>query len=170
MAKIFVRWFSAWDKKGRCSFFRAGYTLVEVLFVLAVLAILAAVVIPRLTKTGLYGKYTVYLTAHKVAADLRLARRLAVTTGDDHKLECSKTGGSSDYNAYALYRQSGSGWDKVSETKSIADEISSSGDGSCTFEPTGAASNSRTFNYEIDVVKYRAVVTRATGHVKLEAY
>jgi prepilin-type N-terminal cleavage/methylation domain-containing protein len=147
-----------------------AFTVVEVLLVVVVIAILAAVVIPRMTGTGLYSKYLVYTTVHRIAADMRLARRLAVTTGDRHRLRCFQTGGSSDYNEYRIQRRIGGSWVLVGEVKYIPDEIIVSGTQTVIFNADGSANSNCTFRYRIGSVRYRVTVRQTTGRVKLEAY
>jgi type II secretion system protein H len=147
-----------------------GFTLIEVLLVIVVMAILAVIVIPRISKTGLYNRYIVYVTVHRIAADTRLARRLAVTTGDVHRLRCSAAGGSSDYNEYVIQYQNGGGWTTVGETKDIPDEITVSGDQEVQFNPNGSADGDHTFRYRIDSDRYQVSVNEVTGRVKLETW
>ncbi|MFQ5951836.1 MAG: Tfp pilus assembly protein FimT/FimU [Candidatus Omnitrophota bacterium] len=146
-----------------------GFTLIEVLLAVVFIAILAAIVIPRLTKTGLYNRYLVYTTAHRIAADMRLARRLAVTTGAVHRVRCSQTGGSSDYNEYVIERQNGS-WASVGETKNIPDDITVSGDQETQFNANGSADGNHTFRYRIGSDRYQITVRQVTGRAKLETY
>jgi MSHA pilin protein MshC len=131
-----------------------GFTLIEILLVIVVVAILAAVAIPRITKTGLYGRYLVYTTAHRIATDMRLARRLAVTTGDVHLFICSSAGGSSDFNEYQIERQSGVSWTQVGEVKNIPDDITVSGDQEVQFNANGSAGGDEAFRYDIDSDRY----------------
>ena len=147
-----------------------AFTLIEVLLIVVIIGVLAAIVIPRVTKKGLYNKYLVYTTAHRVAADLRLARRLAVTTGDEHRLKFFKIGGSGDYNEYRVEQKDGHDWVLVGEAKNIPDEIIVSGDKDVRFKANGSANKNRTFNYELETYRYRVTVRKATGRVKLETY
>lgn len=149
---------------------RKAFTIIEVLFIVVVMAIIAAVVIPRVGKGGLFDKFNVYTTAHQITADMRLARRLAVTTGDRHRVRCFQTGGSSDYNEYRIQRQNGGSWVLVGEAKDIPDEITVSGDEEVEFNTDGSADSNYTFNYEIGSYRYSVTVRQATGRVKLEAY
>lgn len=142
---------------------KRGFSLIELLFTVVVIGILAAVVIPRVTKADLYNKFLVYTTAHQVAADLRLTRRLAITNSDDYKLEFTAA-------TYAIYKDNSGAWNKVSEDKTIDGNISRTGPASVTFSPTGAPGNSRTFKFSAGSVRYQADVTRTTGSVVLEAY
>lgn len=63
---------------------RAAFTLVEVIIVLGVLAILASLIIPAMHTAG---AQSLQSAARKLAADLRLARSLAVQTGSDWSVE-----------------------------------------------------------------------------------
>lgn len=147
-----------------------GFTLIEVLLVVVVIAILAAIAVPRISKTGLYNRYLVYTTAHRIAADMRLARRLAVTTGDVHRLRCSVSGGSSDYNEYVIQIQNGGSWTTAGETKEIPDDIIVSGDQEAQFNSDGSADSNHTFRYRIGSDRYQIVVKQVTGRAKLESY
>ncbi|MBU0571086.1 MAG: prepilin-type N-terminal cleavage/methylation domain-containing protein [Candidatus Omnitrophica bacterium] len=144
-----------------------GFTVIEVLLAVVIMAILAVVLLPRLNKADLYGKYLVYTTAHQVAADARLARRFAVTTGDDHRLRCYEDGG---YDRYKIERNSGGTWQDASAQKTIPEDITVKGNSEVVFEPLGSATHSRTFRYEIGDHKYRVNVEKSTGRVILEAY
>ena len=144
-----------------------AFTQVEALLIVVIIAILAAIVIPRMAKTGLYSKYLVYTTAHRITADMRLARRLAVTTGDNHRVKFYKVNGSSDYNQYKLEKNGGS-WTVVGEAKDIPDEIAVTQDGEVEFEPAGIATDNQEFKYEIGDYKYMIKVKKETGRVKLE--
>ena len=144
-----------------------AFTLIEVLLIVVILGILAAIVIPRITNIGLYDKYLVYTTAHKIVADIRLARRFAVTTGSNHRVKFYKVNGSSDYNQYKLEKNGGS-WTVVGEAKDIPDEIAVTQDGEVEFEPAGIATDNQEFKYEIGDYKYKIKVKKETGRVKLE--
>jgi Tfp pilus assembly protein FimT len=147
-----------------------AFTTIEVLLVIVVVAILSAIVIPGIARTGLYNKYLVYTTAHRITADIRLARRLAVTETERHRVMFSQAGGSSDYNEYRIERWTGITWVLVGETKDIPDEIDVSGDGQVVFNTNGSADGNHTFRYRIDSARYQVTTRQTTGHVKLETY
>lgn len=149
---------------------KTGFTLIETLLVIVIIAILAVVVIPRVTNTSLYNKYLAYTTAHRVAADIRLTRRLAVTKGVNYKLDCDAAGGSSDYNEYGIYEKNNGGWDLTGEMKAIPAEITVSGDEAVTFTPLGVADGDLVFNYVMGSHRYRADVKETTGRVVVETY
>lgn len=148
-----------------------GFSLIEVLLAVVVIAILSATIIPRITNARLYDKFLAYTTAHQVAADVRLARRLAVTNGDDYKLEFS-TGGSD--KTYAIYKNNSGAWDRISEEKSIRNTIFLWGNSSVTFSPLGAADGNRSFWFIIGSygywIMYQVGVVRDTGRTYLESY
>lgn len=146
---------------------RKGFTIIEVLFIVVVMAIIAAIVIPRVGRGGLFDKLNVYTTAHQITADMRLARRLAVTTGSNHRVKFYKVNGSSDYNQYKL-EKNGGGWTVVGETKDIPDEIVVTIDGEVEFEPAGTATDKQEFRYKIGNYQYKITVKKETGRVKLE--
>ncbi|MCK5450820.1 MAG: prepilin-type N-terminal cleavage/methylation domain-containing protein [Candidatus Omnitrophica bacterium] len=141
-----------------------GFTMIEILLVLVVVGILAAVVIPRVGKGGeLYNNFLAYTTAHKVAADLRLTRRLAITTGNDHRLEFDVVAGE---KVYSLSENDG-GWSTISEVKTIASDVTVSGDSSVTFSLTGAASSAASIGFTAGTASYTDSVVAYTGKVEL---
>ena len=147
-----------------------AFSTIEVLLVIVVVAILAAIVIPGIARTGLYSKYLVYTAAHRITADMRLARRLAVTKGERHRVTFLQTGESSDYNKYEVQRWTGITWVLVGEAKDIPDEITVSGNQQVTFNTNGSADGNSTFRYRIGSARYQVTTRQTTGYVKLETY
>ena len=143
----------------------AGFTLIEMIFIVVVVAILAAVVMPRVGRGGLLNKFSVYTSAHQIAADMRYARRLAVTSGTQHRVRFFATGSSSDYNEYTI--QQAASWANVSVAKAIDDDITVTGDASVTFSNNGAADSDHSFSYELGGHTYSIDVNGATGRTKL---
>lgn len=144
--------------------------MIEVLLVIIVVAILAAIAIPGIARTGLYSKYLVYTTAHRITADMRLARRSAVTKGDRYRVTFFQAEGSGDYNKYEIQRWTGITWVLVGETKDIPDEITVSGNQQVTFNTNGSADGNYTFRYRTGSARYQVTTRQTTGYVKLETY
>ncbi|MFH1411841.1 MAG: GspH/FimT family pseudopilin [Candidatus Omnitrophota bacterium] len=140
-----------------------GFSLIELILAFVIMGILAAIVIPRVTKADLYNKFLIYTTAHQVAGDLRLARRLAVTNGDDYKLGFTA-------DTYAIFKDNSGAWDQIGEEKTIGGDITRTGTTSITFSPSGAASGNGNFKFEAGTTRYKADVTRSTGSVVLGTY
>lgn len=132
-----------------------------------IIAILAAIVIPRVGRGGLYDKFKLYTTAHQIGADLRMARRLAVTTGASHRVQFF-TNASADYNEYRI--QTGVGWSNITQNRLIADDIAVTGDGAVTFSSTGTADTDHNFNYTLSSYHWGISVKSATGRVKMQEY
>ncbi len=63
---------------------RAAFTLVEMVIVLGVVAVLAAIIVPSLNTAGGQSLESV---ARRLAADIRLARSMAVQTGSDWSVQ-----------------------------------------------------------------------------------
>jgi len=165
------------NKKRQLSFL-AGFTAIEVLLVIVVISILAAVVIPRIGREGLYEKFQVYTLAHQIAADTRLTRRLAITTGDKHRMWFEDTGGNArNMNVYWIEREVGSSWITVGAyPKVIPDEVrvrsSITGDTDLTFKNDGSLdeTQSQAFNCRLKAdlnIRYDIHVRLETGRVKL---
>ena len=147
-----------------------AFTMIEVLLVLVVVAILAAIVIPGIQRVGLYSEYLVRTTAHRITADMRLARRLAVTERKRHRVTFLQTGESSDYNKYEIQYWDGITWLLVGEAKDIPDEIGVTGNQQVEFNTNGSADGNHTFRYKIDSARYQVTTRQTTGRVKLETF
>ena len=146
-----------------------GFSVLDVILAVVVIAILAAAVMTRMNKTNLYDLYLVYTTAHKIASDARLTRRLAVTTGDRHRLRFYEDG---DDNKYKIERESGASWVSASEEKTIPADVTmgGSGDDEVIFEAIGSSTASKTFRYTLGSHRYQVTIVNSTGRTKLEAY
>lgn len=146
---------------------KSAVTLIEILFVLTLVAIFSAIVVPRL-RGSLFDKLTVYTSAHAIASDMRLARRLAVNSGTQHRVQFYAVNSSADYNQYAI--QIGPSFINLSGVvKAIDDDIVVTDDASVTFSPNGASDSGHTFTYTLGDFEYEIDVKTATGRVKLEA-
>lgn len=144
---------------------KSGITLIEILFVITLVAIFSAIVVPRL-RGSLFDKLTVYTSAHAIASDMRLARRLAVTSAIQHRVQFFVTGSSADYNQYVI--QIGPSFTNVSVAKTIDDDIVVTDDANVTFSSNGAADSGHTFTYTLGDFEYEIDVQTATGRVKIQ--
>ena len=119
---------------------RRGLSLIELLAVVAILSVLvtAGFAVLRLDSAGNFGAETV---ARTVADDLQTARRLAITTGDDHYLLLTTSG--SSITGYTIYDDSSSAVDtyrKIPEQVTATISPSGSQTPSFTFEGQAASS------------------------------
>ena len=135
---------------------KKGYTLLEILFVVIVLAILAGIAIPRLG-VGLSTKMKVKTAAQRLVSDLRYTRRLAITNNQDYRLSVD-----SSENDYTIYD---SGDTQVGATKNIDSDITISADKDFIFESLGNASVSSDTDISLSSNGNQAdiTVTTATG-------
>ena len=140
---------------------KRGYTLIEVLFVIIVLAILAGIAIPRLGVL-FSTKMKVKTAAQRIVSDLRYARRLAITNNkDNYKLSID-----SSENEYRIYDP---GDTQIGETRSIDSDITISADKDFIFELLGNASISSDTNVSLSAGGNQAdiIVTVATGRISV---
>ena len=81
---------------------RKGYSLAELVVVVAIMAVMAAVAIPRFSQTVVRRKKA-EVTAYKVMTDLRLTRSMAIrdaaTNNQGYELDMT---GSSPYSGYTI--------------------------------------------------------------------
>lgn len=147
----------------------SAYTLVEVVFVVVIIAIIAAIVIPR-SRGSLHTRYLVYTTTRHMAADLRLARRLAIAHGSTNSSGYSfRMIGSVPYTGWRVRDESDAS--TVGIDKTVPSGVSVSGTQSAiTFSTIGEASYSGsdltiTNTGTPTVVTYTIDVIQATGHV-----
>ncbi|MBU0651034.1 prepilin-type N-terminal cleavage/methylation domain-containing protein [bacterium] len=142
---------------------KTGYTIIEILFVIVLLAIIAGMALPRvgfefITKTK------VKTTAQKLAADLRHTRSLAIT---NTRYSYYKLSIDSAVNEYKIYDSSNS---QVGQTVFVDPEITISGDKDFIFESLGNASLTSDLSVSLSSKGNGAniTVTRATGMVSYE--
>ncbi|MFH1395284.1 MAG: GspH/FimT family pseudopilin [Candidatus Omnitrophota bacterium] len=133
-----------------------GYTLIELLFIIAVIAVLAAVAVPRLgipfTK-----KAKLRVTARSMLSGLRYTRRLAITNDENYRLNVN-----SSAKEYEIYD---AGNTQIGNTQTIDPAITISGDKDFIFEPLGNASSSSdtTISLSAEGTQITITVTVSTG-------
>jgi type II secretory pathway pseudopilin PulG len=112
----------------------AGISYIELLFVLALLGILAAVAAPRL-QMGAVAKQTARTFARQITADLRYTRQLALThaAGNPQGFDLVMNG-SGSYSGYSIRnRQTGA----IVQTSPISPDIQCTGGSTFSFGPLG---------------------------------
>lgn len=137
---------------------KKGYTLIEVLCVLIVLAVLAAIAIPRLG-LDFTVKMKVKTTAQRLTADLRLTRHLAVTNNENYRLTVDASA-----KEYRIYDTADT---QAGETRNIDSVITISADTDFIFESLGNASSAGDTGISLSAEGHQAdiTVTTATGMI-----
>ena len=136
-----------------------GVTLTEVIMIIGIIGMLAAMSIPRTGGQAL-DKYTAYTATHRIITDIRYARRLAITTGKNHVVRFSPTGG--PYTEYKIFRTEGAGETQVGEPKQIPEQITCTGTEEFTFQPLGNASSDGTVSLSAGSDQYDVNIITAT--------
>lgn len=139
-----------------------GYTAIEILFVVIVIAVLAAVAIPRLG-VSFTVKMKVKTAAHRLTADLRLTRRYAITNNENYKLSVDAAG-----KEYSIYDSTNT---QVGITRTIDTSITVSADKNFIFEPMGNSSALSDTGVSLSASgnQWDITLTTATGMVEMEA-
>ena len=137
-----------------------GYTFIEIIFVVVVLAVLAAIAIPRLGVPYAI-KMKVKTAAQRLVSDLRYTRRLAITNHEDYKLSVGSTN-----NEYTISDADGT---QVGITRSIDSDITVSADKDFIFESLGNAdaASDTSISFSADGNQADITVTKATGAVNV---
>ncbi len=91
-----------------------GFTLMEVLLVIALFGILALIAVPRFTNV----KKLSYTTAKELVGDLRNTRSLAINTGVEHRLKLFPPGG--PYTEYKIFDKNDN---QIGDTQQIPNEV-----------------------------------------------
>ncbi len=140
---------------------KKGFTIIEILFVVIVIAILAAVAIPRLG-VPFTVKMKVKTTARRLTSDIRLARRYAITNNQNYKLSVNAA-----QKNYGIYDSTDT---QVGITRTIDSSITISANKNFIFERLGNASviSDTGISLSADTNQWNITVTTATGMVKME--
>ena len=78
----------------------AGFTLVEIAVTILLLGLLFAIAVP--TMQQLSGSYTLKASGENIAAQLRMARQKAISTGVDQPMHFTANFQNSDYHVHLL--------------------------------------------------------------------
>jgi len=139
---------------------KTGYSLVEVLMVVCLLAILAAIAVPRMGADFIV-KMKVRTTARNLMSDLRYARRLAITRNESHTLNVNAAN-----NEYSIHNSAGA---QVGETRSVDSAITLDADKTFMFESLGNANFVSDIGVSLstDGNKAELTIIAATGRIDL---
>lgn len=137
---------------------QAGYTLVELLAVAALLLILLVVALPRLVVPE---TVEARVPASALAADLRLAQRLAIARRADYVLEFAPA--TPPYAQYTV--RAAAGGAEPDFPKAFATGVVVSGPQQLTFRPDGSAATGGTITVSSSGAAATVQVTGATGRV-----
>ena len=141
---------------------KKGYTIIGIILTIAIISILAAMVVPRFDR-GFITKLNIYNTTHRLVADLRLTRRLAITKARNYVLEFFD-----NWTKYKIYEEArGPGG---VEEKTIPPEVTCSGTNKFTFTKLGTLDSlvNGSLSLSGDTFHYSITVYRTTGRAKLE--
>jgi len=137
-----------------------GFTIVEVLVVVGLLALLLVAAVPQLFVPD---EVSVETTARLVAADLSLARRLAIARRVQYIMTFAPPGG--PYTSYTLASQGGS--PEPDFPKSLPAQLTVTGSGEVTFQPSGAAVAAALVTFTSGGTTAQVDVVAATGRARV---
>jgi prepilin-type N-terminal cleavage/methylation domain-containing protein len=142
------------DKQGiismRMRFKERGFTLIEAIIVVIIIAIFAIMALPRLNSTGIQ----VRSVSRQIMDDMRYARTLAVTEVETHP-----TGVAVDFNSNTQYVIDGI-------TKILPNEVQCAATPKTfTFNKRGDASDAVTFVVSKDSYSFTFYIKKSTGMV-----
>ena len=128
--------------------------------VVGLLAILLVAAVPQLFVPG---EVDVEVTARQVAADMGLARRLAIARRVDYIITFSPPGG--PYTSYTLAPDGGPA--EPDFPKDLPPQVTVTGTGQVTFRPSGAATAPALLTFTAGGVVAQVDVVAATGRVRV---
>jgi prepilin-type N-terminal cleavage/methylation domain-containing protein len=135
---------------------RAGFTLVELVVVVVLLAILVSIAIPRIG-WGTMGKVQIETTARQFSSYLKLARSLAITHSSSNSSGYEVVLSTSKPYTYSLLNSNTS--DVIKGPIVLPEGVSRSGNRTYQFTPLGELSVSHTLEVEFTKAGDTAVVS-----------
>jgi prepilin-type N-terminal cleavage/methylation domain-containing protein len=150
---------------GRCAFLRSrpsrgGFSLIEVLVVLGILALFALIALPNLAVPT---QVPVGTTAREVAADMNLARRLAIAGHINYVVTLSPPAG--PYTSYTVAPSGGSAGPDFPKT--FPAQVAVTGTQQITYLPSGATTASGQLTFTEGTATAQVQVVAATGFVQV---
>lgn len=137
-----------------------GFTLIEALMIISIIAILSALAIPRFASVG---KKSAYMVSRQIVVDMRYARSLAVTTGTTHIIKFFPAGGS-NYSSYGIFRDADPDV-QVGDLRRIPETVTcTSSIGQFNFEKLGNATGG-TITLNDNAKQFVVYVIASTGRV-----
>jgi len=144
---------------------KSAFTLIEAILTVAVIGILAAVILPRFIKQDFIHGPVLRSVTSGIAADIRYARRLAVTHSGHYLIKF-------DFNLkeYRIYKDNISPENQVGEIKKVSADVSLAGTEQFDFYSLGnAIFNGTGLNIFTDEThQYRITVEPPSGAVFVE--
>jgi type II secretory pathway pseudopilin PulG len=132
-----------------------GVTLIEVMMIIAIIGMLTAMSIPRVGES--LGEHAALTAARRIIADMRYARRLAITKANDHIVRFSPAGG--PYTGYGIFRDGV----QVGEIRQIPERVTCTGTEEFTFQMLGNASSDGAVSLSAGDSQYDVNVIATTG-------
>ncbi|MCH8119420.1 MAG: prepilin-type N-terminal cleavage/methylation domain-containing protein [Planctomycetes bacterium] len=151
--------------KRRTNTIRAGFTLVELIMVVAVLAILTAIAIPRMG-WGMMDKMQAETTARKFSDHLKLARSLAISNAGSNSsgYQVVLTG---QFASYSLINVATSG--VVKGPFEISEGVTGTGETTFVFTPLGKLQSGTTKTVQFTKSGNTSIVTvTAIGRITFQ--
>lgn len=113
-----------------------GFTAFEIIIVMVIVGILAAVSVPRITSLI---KTHGYLEARQIVAEMRYTRTLAITSAKDHRLRFITPPSGASFTEYRIERLE-TDWEQVGEIKYISEDT-------ICIDPDNPGINEKTFTF-----------------------
>jgi len=153
-------------KQGGSFFARMpGFTLIELIMIIAVVGILTAISLPQIGGSDFFEKLKCRTVGHHITSDIRYTRRLAITNGKDYRINF-------DFGAhtYDVEHDVGGTWTSVGQDypKTVESEVTLSGINIFEFDKLGGATLHGVLNMSIGAQNRTITVDEITGSVVLE--